>query len=166
MELLELQNVKNIQSFLEFYNFYQCFIDQYSNIVILLIRLTQKGAARNFSDDCQTLFWTFKKSLTSAPILAYWIPDLQIVVETNASDYAPRAILFIYTPNSELHLITFHSCTFTLPKLNYNIHDKKLLPIFETFKTWQHYLEGFMLLIDVVTNHKNLTYFSTTKILT
>ena len=38
--------------------------------------------------------------------------------------------------------------------------------IFEAFKHWQHYLEGSALPIDVVTNHQNLQYFSTTKILT
>ena len=31
---------------------------------------------------------------------------------------------------------------------------------------WRHYLEGSALAIDVVTDYKNLEYFSTTKILT
>ena len=38
--------------------------------------------------------------------------------------------------------------------------------IFEAFTNWRHYLEGSTLAIDVVTNHKNLVYFSTTKLLT
>ena len=58
------------------------------------------------------------------------------------------------------------SYTFTVAELNYNIHDKELLAIFEAFKIWQHYLEGLAYPIDVVTDHKNLDYFSTTKILT
>jgi len=45
------------------------------------------------------------------------------------------------------------------------MHDKKLLAIFEAFKIWQHYLEGPAYLIDIVTDHKNLNYFSTTKVL-
>src|SRR5882724_9584692 len=51
-------------------------------------------------------------------------------------------------------------------ELNYDVHDKELLAIFEAFKRWWHYLEGSALLIDVVTDHRNLQYFSTTKILT
>ena len=53
-----------------------------------------------------------------------------------------------------------------LQELNYDVHDKELLAIFEAFKIWQHYLEGSASPIDVVTDHKNLEYFSTTKVLT
>ena len=66
----------------------------------------------------------------------------------------------------KVHLVTFHSHTFTVAELNYDTHDKKLLVIFETFKIWQHYLEGLAFPIDIITDHKNLEYFSTTKILT
>jgi RNase H-like domain found in reverse transcriptase len=55
---------------------------------------------------------------------------------------------------------------FTSPKLNYNVHDKELLAIFEAFQHWRHYLEGLADPIDVVTDHKDLEYFSTTKLLT
>ena len=48
----------------------------------------------------------------------------------------------------------------------YDTHDKELLTIFEAFKNWHHYLEGPASLIDVVTDHKNLEYFSTSKVLT
>ena len=50
--------------------------------------------------------------------------------------------------------------------LNYNTYDKRLLVIFETFKIWQYYLENLAYSINIVTNYKNLKYFSTTKILT
>ena len=46
------------------------------------------------------------------------------------------------------------------------MHDKELLTIFKAFKTWRHYLEGSASPVDVVTNHKNLEYFSTSKVLT
>ena len=53
-----------------------------------------------------------------------------------------------------------------MPELNYDTHDKELLAIFEAFKSWQHYLEGPAFLVNVVTDHKNLEYFSTSKVLT
>jgi len=52
-----------------------------------------------------------------------------------------------------------------LQKLNYDIHDKELLAIFKAFKIWRHYLEGSASPIDVIMDHKNLEYFSMTKIL-
>jgi len=87
-------------------------------------------------------------------------------METNASDYALAAILSIMTKDNEIHLVAFHSRTFSTPELNYNVHDKELLAIFEAFKIWRHYLEGSASPIDIVMDHKNLEYFSTTKILT
>jgi hypothetical protein len=96
----------------------------------------------------------------------HWVPDKQIIVETEASNYAIAAVLSIVSDDAELHPIAFHSRTFTLPKLNYDTHDKELLANFEVFKIWRHYLEGSGTPIDVVTDHKNLEYFSTTKLLT
>jgi len=87
-------------------------------------------------------------------------------METNALDYALAAILSIVNEENEVHLVAFHSCTFTMVELNYDTYDKKLLAIFEVFKIWQHYLEGPAYPINVIMDHKNLEYFSTTKVLT
>ena len=76
------------------------------------------------------------------------------------------AILSTRTSDGDLHPIAFHSRTFTAPELNYDVHDKELLAIFEAFQHWRHYLEGSASQIDVVTDHKNLEYFCTTKLLT
>ena len=86
-------------------------------------------------------------------------------METDASDYALATILSIVNEDNEVHLVAFHFCTFTVAELNYDIHNKKLLAIFEAFKIWQYYLEGLVYPIDIVTDHKNLEYFSTTKVL-
>jgi len=165
-EWLEPKKVKDIQSFLGFANFYRRFIFNYSDIVIPLTCLTRKDTPWNFDEDCKKAFNTLKQAFTSAPILTHWVPDAQLVVETDASDYALAAILSIMTKDNEIHPVAFHSRTFSALELNYDVHDKELLAIFEAFKMWRHYLEGSASAIDVVTNHKNLEYFSTTKILT
>ena len=163
----EPRKVKDIQSFLGFANFYRCFIYNYSKLTVLLTCLTQKGTLWDFSDSCQTSFETLKKAFTTAPILKQWIPGSSLIVETNASDYALGAILStISDSNNEVHLIVFHSRTFMSTELNYDIHNKELLAIFEAFKSWCHYLEGSPTPVDVITDHKNLEYFSTTKLLT
>ena len=87
-------------------------------------------------------------------------------METDTSDYVLVAILLAYNTEGALHPITFHSHTFTHLELNYNVHDKELSMIFEAFKQWRHYLEGLAEPVDIVTDHKNLEYFSTTKLLT
>ena len=162
----EPRKVKDIQSFLGFANFYRRFISDYSDIVVPLTRLTRKGTVWNFSDSARKAFEALKSAFTSAPILTHWIPDKPIIVETDASDYALGAILSIQTDSGEIHPVAFHSRTFSAPELNYDTHDKELLAIFEAFRVWRHYLEGSGTPIDVVTDHKNLEYFSTTKVLT
>ena len=87
-------------------------------------------------------------------------------METDTSDYTLAAILSIVNEDNEVHPVAFHSHTFIVAELNYNIYDKELLAIFEVFKIWQHYLEGLAYSINVVMDHKNLEYFSTTKVLT
>jgi hypothetical protein len=162
----EPRKVKDIQSFLGFANFYRRFIHNYSDIVIPLTRLTRKNAPWDFSDSCRSAFNTLKKAFISAPILTHWAPDSPLIVETDASDYALAAILSTTTPDGEVHPIAFHSRTFSAPELNYDVHDKELLAIFDAFKAWRHYLEGSGSPIDVITDHRNLQYFSTTKVLT
>jgi hypothetical protein len=96
----------------------------------------------------------------------HWIPKAPIIVETDASDYVIAAILSIITPDEEVHPIAFYSRSLSTSKLNYDTHDKELLAIFAAFTTWQHYLEGPAAPVDIVTNHKNLEYFSSTCMLT
>ena len=160
------RKVKDIQSFLCFANFYRRFIHEYSDIVIPLTCLTCKGTPWKFNDKCMAAFNELKQAFTHAPILTHWVPDWQLVMETDASDYAIAAILSIYLDDGEIHPIAFLSWSLHNAELNYDIHDKELLAIFEAFKYWRHYLEGSADPIDVVTDHKNLEYFSTTKILT
>src|SRR5882724_8348516 len=121
------QKVKDIQSFLGFANFYHCFIYGYSEITVLLTYLTQKGTPWHFSNECHSAFEALKKAFTTALVLTHWIPDTQITVETDTSDYALAAVLSIMTPNGKFHPIAFHSQTFSAPELNYDVHHKELL---------------------------------------
>jgi len=86
-------------------------------------------------------------------------------METDASDYTVTGILSIICTDREICLVAFYSQTLTAPELNYDTHDKELLAIFKAFQNWHHYLEGSASPIDVVTDHKNLEYFSTSKVL-
>ena len=107
-----------------------------------------------------------KTAFSTAPVLSHWNPEAPIIVETDASDYAIAAILSIEHPDHQIHPVAFFSCTLRGSELNYDTHDKELLAIWAAFKTWHHYLEGPATPVDVVTDHKNLEYFSTTRLLT
>ena len=114
--------------------------------------------------DCQAAFDDLKRAFTTAPILEYWDPESPIILETDVSDCALAAILSIWT-DGKIYSIAFMLRAFSAMELNYNVHDKELLAIVESFKKWRHYLEGVANPVEVYTDHRNLTYFSKTKTL-
>jgi hypothetical protein len=64
-----------------------------------------------------------------------------------------------------LHPVAFHSRKFTFAEINYEIHDKELLAIVDSFQEWRHFLEGAQHPVTVHTDHKNLEYFMSAKVL-
>ena len=102
---------------------------------------------------------------TTAPCLCHFDPALHPIVETDTSDYAITGIFSLSSDEGKVNPVAFYSRTLNGAKLNYDTHNKELLAIFEAFKNWRHYLELPHHTVNVVTDHKNLKYFSTTKVL-
>ena len=97
--------------------------------------------------------------------MAHFDPTKPVIIETDASDFAIGAVLSQRDNDNRLHLVAFHSRKFQPAEVNYDIHDKELLAIVDAFKHWRRYCEGAEHLIQVFTDHHNLEYFTTTKVL-
>jgi hypothetical protein len=110
-------------------------------------------------------FDELKTRFTTAPILWQFDPKKVCIVETDTSDFALGAVLSQKGDDGRLYLVAFYSRKFTLVEINYEIHDKELLAIVDCFKVWRRYLEGAMHTIQVYSDHQNLEYFTTTKVL-
>jgi hypothetical protein len=159
--------VKDVQSFLGFANFYRRFIASFSVSAKPLTSLTKKDTIFNWSPECEAAFQDLKQWLVSTPVLAHYHADREMFVETDTSDYAAAAILSQINPSDNfLHPLAYFSRSMTPAELNYEIYDKELLAILACFREWRHYLEGIPHKIQVITDHRNLEYFSTTKLLT
>jgi len=151
--------------FLRFANFYWRFIYGYSEITVPLTMLTRKMSPGTFRTTVGSPLRS-SKGIHHGPGAHPLILDTLIMVETDASDYALAAVLSIRTPDGDYHPVAFHSQTFKDTEMNYDVHDKELTAIYNAFKRWQHYLEGAGTPIDVITDHRNLQYFSMMKVLT
>jgi hypothetical protein len=87
------------------------------------------------------------------------------VLETNAFDFTLGVVLSQPWEDNLLHPIGFHSRKFLTTKINYEIHDKEVLAIVDAFEKWRHLLEGAQHEIVMYSDHKNLQYFMTVRVL-
>ena len=156
--------IRYVQCFLSFANFYRIFIQNYSKIAAPLTKLTYKDKLE-WSVEAHQAFEALKKAFTTVPILIH--PDFQkpFFLESDASDFALGAVLSQLSEDGRLHPVAFHSRKFMTTEINYEIHNKELLAIVDSFQEWRHFLEGAQHLVTVYTDHKNLEYFMSAKVL-
>jgi hypothetical protein len=123
------------QSFLGFANFYRRFIQDYSQVAHPMTELT-KGTAKDFrwTPEAELAFQELKNRFTSVPILTHFNPQKEVIVDTDASDFALGAVLSQRDNKNRLHPVAFHSRKFSPAEINYKIHDKELLTIVDAFK--------------------------------
>ena len=153
---------RKFSSSVGFANFYRKFIKNYSKICLPLTNST----ALKPSDWRQTLEIlasqrTLIQAFTSTPILKHFVPGLRAIVETGISDFALGIIL------SQKHCKSIHpwisTIKFTPAEISYDTCDKELLAIVDCFKRWRRYLECARHQVQVITDHKDLELFMTTK---
>ena len=157
--------VKEIQAFLGFANFYRRFIKDFSKIAAPLTELTKKDQAFNWTDSASKAFEELKKRFCEEPVLAQFDPGKHIVLETDASDFAMGACLNQRDDNGRLRPVAYMSKKLSEAELNYDVYDKEMLAIVTAMQQWRVYLEGSKYTVQVWTDHKNLIYFTTSKIL-
>lgn len=158
------KTVKGVQSYLSFCNFYRRFIRDYGRIARPLTELSQKGIAFKFTPECERAFNQLKDCLLSDTVLRYYDQDLTSKLETDASDGVVAGVLSQLHPDG-WHPVAFFSKTMSKAELNYEVHDKEMLAIIKSMKNWRPELLG-QDKFQVITDHKALEYFMTTKELT
>ena len=162
--------VKDVQSFLGFANFYRRFIASYLEIAAPLTALT-KIVKKSFMFPWnpkrpeQKAFETFMHAFTTAPVLAYFNPDLETWVESDALDYVIAVMLSQKHPDGILRPVAFMSKKVSPVEFNYKIYDKEFFAIICAFKEWRPELAEIPIEdpIHVITGHKNLKYFMNSK---
>ncbi|MCG7879813.1 MAG: RNase H-like domain-containing protein, partial [Candidatus Thiodiazotropha endolucinida] len=147
--------VRDVRSFLGLCSYYRRFIFQFSEIAKPLHKLTEKGQAFVWTEECNTAFNTLKKKLTEAPILSH--PDFQkpFILDTDASNVSIAAVLSQKVDGLE-HVITYASRTLTKSARRYCVTRKELLAVVNYVKHFRHYLYGKQFLLR--TDHGSLKW--------
>ena len=104
--------------------------------------------------------------MCKAPIFYHFDPSKQCFVEIDLSNYINADVLSQLDDKDVLYSVAYFSRKMAPAECNYEIYDKELLAIIRCFKEWRPELEDTGLLVKVLTNHKGLEYFMSTKKLT
>ena len=131
------------------------------------VGLTKREVQAHFkwSKDCEDAFQVLKRGFTTAPVLKHFDPEWEIIMETDASNYVSARILSQYDDEGTLHPIACFSKKQSPAECNYEIYNKELMAIIRCFEEWRPELESSLHPIKVLSDHKNLEYFMTTKLL-
>ena len=138
----------------------------FSKVAGPLNALTKKEVKFEWTHDCEKAFSELKQQVCKAPILRHFDPNEQCFVETDSSNYVNAGVLSQPDNNGILHPVAYFSRRMSPAKCNYEIYDKELLAIIRCFEEWKPELEGTGIPVKVLTDHKGLEYFMTTKKLT
>ena len=157
------KTVKQLQAFLDFINSYQKFIQGATEKGLPLMKLTKKNQKWKWEDKHQQVFDEFKKELLKAPLLEYFDPIKRLIIKTNASDHTTAAVISQKIGRG-LQPLGFMSKKMTSAKQNYTMTEKEMLAIIQAVKKWRRYLKGSNTRAEIITDHKNLTYFQEAKI--
>ena len=74
-----------------------------------------------------------KKAFTFPPILARVDPQKPFIIEVDAYDIALGNNLSQQGEDGNLHLVAFHSHKFGIVEVNYEVHEKDLLFVIDSF---------------------------------
>ena len=102
-------NVTDVRSFIGFANFYRRFIRGFSSTVQPLTELTRKDVRFRWEKPQQLAFEELKERFTTAPILAHFDYDRDVIIETDASDYVSAGVLSQHDDDGILHPVAFFS---------------------------------------------------------
>ncbi|KAI0991808.1 hypothetical protein K3495_g16379, partial [Podosphaera aphanis] len=158
-------SVKGVRSFLGFANFYRCFVKNFSEIAAPLIELTKSKTAWRWGSAESEAFEMLKRIFASEPVLAQWDPDRDTILEADCSGYAMGGCLSQIDDEGRLRPVAYFSKRLSSAEVNYQIHDKEMLAIISAMQEWKAELQSVAKPFTILTDHKNLNYFATKRLL-
>jgi hypothetical protein len=146
--------VTQIRSFLRLTRYYRWFIPNFSKIAKAMTKLLENEAKLKWSPQCEEVFLTLKKLLTTALVSSQ--PDIEksFDVYCDASGTGIGGVLM-----HDGHANAYASRQLRRHEEHYPTHDLELLAVVHTLKIWMHYLLGN--LVHIYTDHKSLKYLFT-----
>ncbi len=165
MEQAAPTTVKGTLGFLSFTNFYQRFIKGFSKITAPLTTLMKRDVKFKQIEEVNNAFKRLKKAFISAPMLLQFNLERETVVTTDSSGYCTGGVFYQYNDEGVLQPVAFFLKRNAPTECNYEIYDKELLTIIKCLHEQDAILQSIKQ-FKILTDHKSLEYFITTRKLT
>ena len=149
-----LKSIFELRSFLGLAGYYRQFIEDFSQLVAPMTRLTRKGVKFEWDDLCGKAFQELKRRLTSAPILIVPKQGQRYPMYCDASRDRLGCVLM-----QSGRVVAYGSRKLKNHEQNYPTHDLELTAIVFALKIWLNYLYGEQ--FEVFLDHKSLKYIFT-----
>ena len=154
------RNATELRSFIGLANYYRRFVKDFSGMAAPLTGLLGKDVwtKTSWGRVHTEAFEALKAALVNAPVLQ--APDFSrpFLVKTDASDYAIGAVLSQESGRDDLP-VAFESKKLNPAETRYTTHEKELLAVVHSLRTWRHYLQGQA--FRVVTDNWAVKYIQT-----
>lgn len=135
----------------------------FCDIAQLLLDLTKKERIFPWSEDHHKYFKQLKELFVTALILVLYDPDKETILEVDCSGYVMGACLSQLDDMKVLRAEAYYSRKLTPAESNNEIHDKELLAVISALEEWRGELMGLRGPFTVLSDHKNLQNFMTTR---
>uniref|UniRef100_A0A670HKZ8 Gypsy retrotransposon integrase-like protein 1 n=1 Tax=Podarcis muralis TaxID=64176 RepID=A0A670HKZ8_PODMU len=166
LEWKTLKTKKDVQRFLGFGNFYRKFIKNFAHLTAPITDCLSSKKKFVWTAEAERAFEALKRAFASEEQLLHVDLQKPMRVETDASDRAVGAVLLQPGKSkSEWRPCAFFSRKLNKSERNYTVYDRELLAIHEAFRRWRHLLIGAQHKVQVCTDHKNLEYWRTARVL-
>ena len=129
-----------LRSFVGLCSYYRRFVPHFADIARPLYQVTTQKLF-SWSTEAETAFLTLKQALTSAPILGYPRPEGQLILDTDASNFAVGAVLS-QVQDGEERVLAYYSQVLNQQERNYCVTRRELLAVVKAVSHFHHYLYG------------------------
>ncbi|KAH9252836.1 hypothetical protein BASA81_009244 [Batrachochytrium salamandrivorans] len=160
------KKVRDLQVLLGIYKLLSCPIHDYSSMTANLTSCSRRTPPLFGVQEQEKSLQDLKTAFANSDFLTHPDDSRPFILETDASDYAYPVYSASTTTLTLFRPIAFYARQMNSAEQNYEIYDKELLAVVESFKHWRHFLQGGLHPVTVLCDHKNLEYFMTTKKLT
>lgn len=134
------QNVKQLRRYLGMCNYYKRFCDMYSHVTSPLLTLLKKNAKWDFNADMVTAFQNVKTALLNAVMLHHPLPDVELQLQTDSSDFGIGGHLFQLDNEGNKRVVAFTSRTLRGPEKRYFATEKEALAVIHAVQKFRTYL--------------------------